>query len=165
MRKLMKLPPQERIKELYHYDPLTGVFTRKVDRHSWKAGDIAGTLSCGYISISIDYKVYRAHRLAWVYMTGREPQHHIDHINGNKTDNRWSNLREATQAENVLNRKMSCTNKSGHKGIWQRKSGRYTARVEMDGVRKNLGTYSTKEEAKAAYDAAAKILHGEFFKS
>lgn len=161
-----KTPTQERLKSLFNYDPETGIFTRACDRKRWKAGQVAGTIASGYISINVDYVLYRAHRLAWVYMTGSEPVADIDHINGDRLDNRWCNLREATQKENLLNKRVQSNNKLGIKGVYQPPGNpKYVARIARDGVQKHLGCYDTAEEAKAAYDAAAKILHGDFARS
>lgn len=97
---------QDRLRELLHYDPDTGVFTNIKPRHRVKVGDIAGSNSGkGYLQIQIDQKRYSAHRLAWLYTYGRFPEEFIDHINGNPSDNRIVNLREVTQRENLQNRK------------------------------------------------------------
>ena len=107
-KKYRPLPSRERLKEILNYDPETGVFTRALNRRRWKEGQIMGTESCGYVSINVDYVIYRAHRLAWMYMTGEDPQTGIDHVNGNRSDNRWSNLRLANQSQNGRNRTHQC---------------------------------------------------------
>lgn len=165
--KFRELPSQEALRALYIYDPETGVFTRRVDKKRWKAGEVCGTLTPnGYIAINIDRTIHLAHRLAWVYMTGETPPYGIDHANGVRNDNRWHNLRLADQSQNGANKRAQKNSKSGVKGIFPYgKNGRYRARIMRLGVCKCLGTYATKEEAKAAYDAAAKVLHGQFFRS
>lgn len=161
-----KMPTQAHLKSLFHYDPETGLFTRACTRRRWKAGQIAGTVAGGYISINVDRTVYRAHRLAWVYMTGAEPKAGIDHINGDPLDNRWANLREATQQENLMNKCVQSNNKFGVKGVYKHTiNNTFVARIAKNGVQKHLGCYATAEEAKAAYDAAALVLHGEFARS
>lgn len=164
-RKYVPLPPYERLQALLEYNPETGIFTRRESRRRWKSGEVVGTKSAdGYININIDYQVYRAHRLAWLYMTGGEPASGIDHVNRNRADNRWSNLREASQPENTLNRSAQSNNKTGYKGVHKiKKTGRFRAVCTVRGNRVNVGCFDTAEEAKSAHDAVAKILHGDFF--
>ena len=97
---------QTRLKELLNYDPISGIFTWKTSRGGRKPGSIAGTkcIHKGYITIQIDGTLYRAHRLAFLYMIGRLPEDQVDHIDRCKDNNAWSNLRECTQAENQLNK-------------------------------------------------------------
>jgi hypothetical protein len=167
-RKYQPLPPQERLKEILSYDPETGAFTRARDRGRWKFGQRMGTVSAdGYINISVDYSIFRAHRLAFVYMTGAEPTAGIDHINGDRGDNRWNNLREAAQVENGMNRTHQRNNRLGLKGVHlhsKTSSRPFCARIQARGRAHYLGVFATPEEAKAAYDAASKVLHGDFSK-
>ena len=165
--KYRPLPSQSRLAELFIYDPSTGMFTRARSNRRWKVGDIAGTRAGGYININVDGTIYRAHRLAWVYMTGSEPSSGIDHINGIGEDNRWSNLREADQKKNTLNRTRQRNNRLQLKGVYVHKesaSKPYRSRIQVNGKTIDLGCFKTKEEAKAAYDSAGKILHGDFFR-
>ena len=109
---------QQYLKEILHYNPDTGVFMWKEAKRGRNRFKPAGTYDCnGYLIIKIDYKRYRACRLAWVYMTGKEPEKLIDHINRNVADDRWSNLREATHNQNQQNKSIAKNNTSGHKGI------------------------------------------------
>lgn len=154
---------QSRLKHLLHYDPGTGVFTWLVDRRGTaKAGSTAGSVQVtGYRAISVDRKIYRASHLAWLYMTGAWPRAFIDHRDTDPTNDRWSNLREATQVENVQNvirpRRDST---SGVKGVnWHRKDGKWRARISVAGRQKFLGNFDTAEEAHAAYVAAKKLYH------
>ncbi len=165
MMKVKQHPSQERLKELYHYCPETGIFTALTDRRRWKAGRIVGTLAKGYVQINTDYGIYRAHRLAWIYMTGTHPEEHIDHIDRNPSNNSWSNLRLATDAQNLLNRKANPSSRSGIKGVRRsrHKKPSYIAQIKKDGKSHYLGTFKTIDEAKAAYEAAGRVLHGEFF--
>lgn len=158
-------PSQAQLKELYHYCPNTGLFTTLTNRRRWKAGRIAGTPARGYIQIRVNGEIFRAHRLAWIYMTGVHPEEHIDHIDRNPANNAWANLRLATDAENLLNRTFSKNNRFGFKGIYRAhgRSKGFSAKIKKDGKSHYLGTFKTIEEAKAAYDAAGRILHGEFF--
>ena len=96
---------QERLKQLLNYDPETGIFTRiiSVSSNALK-GDIAGWINGhGYRQLSIDYKKYDCHRLAFLYMLGKLPNEEVDHINHIRSDNRWINLREVTRHENKKN--------------------------------------------------------------
>lgn len=154
---------QERLKELLHYDPDTGVFTW-VDTigPNAKKGNSCGSLGTkGYLTIRLDGKLYRSHRLAWLYVTGNEPQNYIDHINRIKTDNRFCNLRDLTNSENLHNRiKPQKTNTSGHLGIdFHKASKKWRARVNVNKKEILIGFFETKELAIAAYKKAKKIHH------
>jgi hypothetical protein len=152
----------ERLRELLAYDPETGAFTWCVARGRQGAGSAAGADNGdGYRGIEIDRRRYQAHRLAWLYVHGAWPAEQLDHINGAKSDNRIGNLREATNAENVRNRTPKPGTLAGAKGVtWDRDGWR--ARVWKDGRCHCLGRFSTVDEARAAYAAAALEHHGEF---
>jgi len=115
----------------------------------------------GYIQISLEGKLYKAHRLAWLYMTGAMPQKHLDHKNRTTDDNRWENLREATITENNGNSKIQLRNKSGHRGVVYYQ-GRWQAQLMNRGKNIYLGRHKTKEEAAAAYRSAAIAYFGAF---
>lgn len=155
---------QERLKEVYDYLPESGLFIRKVRTFRHKAGEVAGTLlGEGYIQIGIDGKQYRAHRLAFFYMTGHWPTLEVDHINGSRSDNRWGNLREATRIQNCQNRGISRANTTGYKGVsWDSSSQRFRSAIRLNGKGKSLGSYKTAEEASQAYQKAAEELFGEY---
>lgn len=141
---------QARLKELLHYDPLTGIFTRKISTNNrFKVGDIAGYKNKqGYIIIRIDGKGYRAHRLAWCYIEGYFPEHHVDHINRNPSDNRFSNLRHVTNQCNLRNTGNFKHNNSGVKGIcWNKDKNKWLAQIKINGKIKYLGRYSDFTEA------------------
>jgi len=109
---------QERLKQLLHYDPTTGVFTRILSKRSDRCGKQPGSLNTkGHIQIRLDGTLYVAHRLAWLYVTGHFPIDQIDHINGNKSDNRLVNLREATNKQNQENIPLQTNNTSGYRGV------------------------------------------------
>mgnify|MGYP005821022313 CR=1 FL=1 len=163
----------ERLKRLLSYDPESGQFTwlaREVRNHFDRIWNTryAGTIpnyrnSYGYILISIDGRRHFAHRLAWLYMTGAWPKDDIDHINLQRDDNRWCNLREATRSENKANTSLSAANKSGIKGVhWHRKYQKWHANIKVRGKAFFLGSFSTAEEAREAYEAAARKHFGEF---
>ncbi len=129
---------------------------------------MAGTItSCcsshGYRVIRIDNQLIMAHRLAWLYVHGELPSGEIDHINGDRSDNRLANLRLATRVQNNQNTKTRTDNTSGHKGVcFHKQAGRWMAYINASGKRTYLGLHNSKEEAAQAYAAAAQELHGEF---
>lgn len=148
------------IQELLHYDPQTGNFTRLVNRHRYKSGTIAGTFSNeGYVCIKIGQITYKAHRLAFLAMTGSLPNGQIDHINGDRSDNRWCNLREVSFNGNVHNqRKAQKTNKSGLLGV-SPNNKKWKATISNEGKYYYLGTFETPEQAHQAYLQAKRSLH------
>lgn len=153
---------QSRLKELLDYNPDTGDFVWLVSRGMTKAGNIAGALdSRGYLKIGIEYKRYVAHRLVWFYLYGIWPEKQIDHINGNREDNRIDNLREATHAQNQRNRRLAHSNsKSGIMGVWWVKpNNKWVVSLTVNGTRKHLGYFSDLEEAKKVYLAAKRKYH------
>lgn len=149
---------QARLKELLHYDSATGVFRHRItSRHGqippWSEAGNVHTL--GYVIIGIDGAKLRAHRLAWLYMTGQEPSHDIDHVNGVKSDNRWSNLREATTKQNAENTPLRSDNSTGFRGVtFEPKKGLYRARIRHNGKLINLGRFKIAEQAAEAARAA-----------
>lgn len=154
----------ERLRNLISYDSETGIFnwnsTGKGRRKDRCAGSSDGK---GYLEICIDYQSYRAHRLAWLYVHGEWPEQQIDHINGNKKDNRISNLRTATNAQNAYNTKIRSNNTSGYKGVTLFKpTGKYAAKLRIPGKIINLGYFDTAKEAAEEYSKASKKYHGEF---
>ena len=140
---------QERIKELLHYCPKTGVFTWLINMsNSIKVGREAGHLGHGYRTIRVDRNLYLAHRLAFLYMTGEMPRHQVDHIDQSKANNRWSNLRAATNLENHKNRPLNKNNKSGVSGVsWNNKSGKWVSQITVDGKSVFLGHFKRKDKA------------------
>ncbi|NVM41916.1 HNH endonuclease [Ochrobactrum intermedium] len=155
----------EKLRELFLYDPAKGLFTRRTYRSpNAKIGDVAGTPDAdGYIQIQIDGKLYKAHRLAWLYMTGEWPSSGIDHRDTVKSNNAWSNLRPASQAQNAANCGMRSFNTSGFKGVtFDKKKGRWMAQIQVRGKCVHLGYHATPENAHAAYVEAAGKIHGEF---
>jgi len=151
----------ERLREVLDYDPDTGVFRWKIRvAIKIRIGDVAGTPLCsGYWAIKIDGKSYRAHRLGWAHFYGTWPEHGVDHINRCKLDNRITNLRPATQAQNAQNiQGPKSNNKSGLLGVYPKKN-RWAACIGLNGESKHLGSFSTPEEAGAAYETAKRNLH------
>lgn len=150
----------ERLRELLSYDAETGVFTWSGHSGSAKAGDIAGTQCDGYTKIQIEGRLYRGHRLAWFYVTGKWPEKHLDHRDGVRSNNRWANLRPASPAENHQNRSVQKNNKSGFLGVnWHRGEGKWRASIQSRGRRTYLGYFATAEAAHEAYLKAKADLH------
>lgn len=154
-----------RLRELLHYNPKTGQFhwwTRTGNR-TW-LGPLAGCVSRdGYRYIKVDHRIYREHQLAWFYMNGRWGRPLIDHRDGDGTNNRWTNLRQATRSQNCANCRRPRDNTSGYKGVHHyRRSGKWTAQICSNRKRFHLGTFETREEAREAYLKAARKLFGEF---
>lgn len=150
---------QERLKELLHYDPDTGVFTWRVRRGSTSAGTFAGA-KAKYLNIGIDGITYTGHRLAFLYMMGYMPEV-VDHRDLDKHNNAWLNLREGTNSKNQANRNVSVRNRLGVKGVSRNGRG-YYAQLSKDGKKYYSKTYHTLELAAQAYAELARKHHGEF---
>lgn len=136
--------PVERVKEVFDYDPWTGMLCRR------GAGPVGSKVGRGYLRAYLDGKPFKVHRLAYVIMTGRWPVGVLDHKNGTRSDNRWDNLEEVTQTVNLL--------RAHHRGVSQYgKHGKWQARLH----RKHLGVFDTEEEAIAAYQQAKEIALAE----
>ncbi len=150
----------QRLKELFHYDSDTGLFTRFPVK-GISGRHCVGAIKHGYLIIGVDHKYYRAHRLAWLYVHGEWPNDGIDHINGDKVDNRISNLRAATQAQNLQNiSKANRNSKSGLRGTsWNSGNNKWRAEILVDGKRKHLGYFEQAEQAHAVYIEAKRTLH------
>ena len=159
---------QAELKEVLEYNPDTGVFIRvksnKYFNNRVKVGDVAGSKNNQrYISIKIKGKTYKAHRLAYLYMTGNFPKNDIDHINHIRDDNRWVNLRDATDLQNGSNRVKHKNNTSGYKGVcWSKLHKKWRARIKYMYKYIHLGLYNTPEEAAEAYKKKSIEIHGEF---
>lgn len=149
--------------EFLHYSPDSGYFTWRVRRGRMAyPGAKAGTLSsCGYYQIGLLGSRNMLHRLAWFYVYGEMPEHEIDHINGNRSDNRISNLRAATRNENNHNCTVRKDSTTGVKGVSVHR-GRYIARVRVNGKRCHIGCFGTIDEAALAVQKARLELHGDF---
>jgi hypothetical protein len=155
-------PTQQNLKLLCHYNPETGVF-RRIRKITWVGNFVSSdstptkVTKYGYYQINIFGRPYAVHRLAFLYMTGRFPKHDIDHINGDRTDNRWVNLREVTRRENMMNVGVRSNSTTGVTGVSRRKdTGKYLAYVDVMGKRIRLGNFVTLVEAVEARDKASK---------
>ena len=174
---MKQLPKQSYLLECVEYDQISGTLTWKERPEThfankqaygrWNtmfAKKIIGKMRINeYLTLSINGIDYRAHRLIWVLMTGNEPSEFIDHIDGDRANNRWANLREATHAENCRNLKQTRDSK-GVSFCKSRRKWNAAIGITVDGKRRNinLGRFDTKDEAQLAYNAGSKKYHGEF---
>ena len=155
-------PTYERVRELLSYDPETGSFMRLKRMGSYHPGPVTGgRTEHGYVNITIDGMRNYAHRLAFLLMTGEWPTKHIDHINGDRADNRWANLRQATHSQNLANRGPTKRNKSGFKGVVAKRD-KWIAAIQWKGKPYRAGPFESKEQAAEAYREMALRLHGDF---
>lgn len=139
---------QAALKRIFHYNPETGAFT------NLRPGVGGMRVKHGYLYLAIRGREFRAHRVAWFYMTGKEPPRIIDHENRRKLDNRWVNLRELTHAQNCANNDRVIGSRTGLVGVWAYRD-RFQACISVKGKRKYLGVFATAEEASAAFRAAS----------
>lgn len=154
----------ERLRQVLDYDPLTGEFRWRIaTSRKIRIGAVAGHIGkAGYRYIRVDGRLYRANRLAFLHYIGRWPYHDAEHENRDRDDNRWENLRDATRSQNIANIAAHKDNKTGLKGVWEKRPGRFQSSITVNGKRKHLGTFDTAEEAHAAYERAAKNVFGKF---
>ena len=144
---------QERLQEILEYSADTGDFTFRFSRGGSREGSVAGSvLKDGYVRISIDYRIYSAHRLAWLYVNGSWPAGDIDHVDGDPSNNRFANLRDVSRAENNRNKGLHSNNTSGLPGVsFHKQAQRWQAFISVDGRQRHVGYYDTPEAAHAAY--------------
>lgn len=150
----MKEIAPEELRRLVSYDPDTGALHRTED-----GSPITTTDEFGYIRFRVGGVRMRGHRAAWVIHYGSWPEGTVDHINSDRADNRLSNLRLASIAENVRNGR---ARRAGLKGATKLKNGKWRAQIMVNRRNIYLGDHATEEAAAAAYDRAARRHHGEF---
>jgi hypothetical protein len=155
---------QEYLRSVFVYEPCTGVVFWREDRIKVKKGARAGCKGKrGYRQIWIAGKRYKEHVLIWCMVTGNWPKEDLDHKNGIRDDNRFLNLREASRSQNNANAKVRSDNPYGIRGItWLPERKKWKARIQFNGVVKNLGYFVEKEDAISAYQKHAVIIFGEF---
>lgn len=155
---------QSIIKDHLSYNSETGIVSRRKTVTSRKEIDNVGWINNnGYVVCKFLGKSYVLHKLIWIYMTGKYPSGDIDHINGIRHDNRWSNLREATRSQNINNMGIKKSNTSGYRGIYKSGKG-WGAKCMIKGKITHLGVFSTAQEASIAYETFAREKHGEFYR-
>jgi len=153
---------QDELKQVMSYDPSSGVFTWTAPKSPrLKPGAIAGHQEpTGYIGMVIDYRHYRGHRLAWLYVYGSMPCGEIDHIDGDKSNNRIANLRVVTSKQNKENTRLVAANTSGHRGVyWDKSRNKWMARVQHHRKWVFLGRFDSLVEAgNAAKEARCSLF-------
>lgn len=170
---LINLPSTAFLLECFRYEPLSGDllwrerplshFTsahRQAAVNTRCAGKRIATFKNGYLVVRLGKHLFKAHRIVWKMVYAEEPGL-LDHINGNRADNRLENLRPCTVAQNIWNSRKSKNNTSGFKGVRQRTS-RFEARIRTNGVHRSLGMFDTPDEAYAEYVSECSRLRGEF---
>ena len=153
---------QKKLKQILNYDPLTGVFIWIVTPTICvKVGSVAGCLDKkGYIDIGISGKIYKAHRLAWLYVYGYFPEYEIDHIDRNKSNNRINNLRHASHQCNQRNVGLQQNNTSGIKGVsWHKQRDKWRAEIKVNYKNYHLGLFTDFTEAVCTRLAAEQCLN------
>ena len=158
---------QRTLKERLLYAPRKGLFywINPPAAHAELLGEEAGSVQGGnksYHAIQIDGVKYRRGRLAFLYMEGRWPTECIDHINGNSLDDRWLNLREATATQNAWNHKGRSKAADLPMGVRINSSGRFAARIGVNGTQVQIGTFDTEEQAAEAYKIARRKYFGQY---
>lgn len=154
---------QKRLMELVSYNPETGLFFRKVKTSNNCSMDkpMGSVDTYGYLWASVDGKIYRLHRLAFIYVNGLVLNSDVDHINMDRKDNRIANLRQVDRSTNMQNKlRPSVNNKSGFLGVFcDKRRGKFYAQIRKDGKNTHLGTFETAESAHAAYVTAKREYH------
>jgi len=143
---------QDELKKLVHYDPQTGIFTNIKARTWLRPGRILGAShSMGYKVISIYCRKYYAHRLAFLYMNGSFPAREVDHINHDRADNRWSNLRQASRSGNMKNCSRHANNTSGVTGVsFHKPNKKWRAFIGVCGKAIHIGMFDNFNDAVSA---------------
>lgn len=154
----------DELRQVLEYNPRTGEFFWLVSKGAVRAGEAAGSIYAnGYRYIQVDGLDYRAGRLAWFFVTGEDPVDFVDHKDGCRDNNRFCNLRKATNSQNQANTGPKSTNTSGFKGVsWQPSRCKWIAMITIDGKAKNLGRFANIEDAVSAYKEAALTAWGDF---
>ena len=151
------------LKHLFKYDKETGELRWDVKKAGVTYGAIAGCSNGrGYLVVRVNGNLYYVHRLIFLMHKGYLPKI-IDHINGDKLDNRIENLRSATVGQNQHNRKTNTNNTSGYKGVcWDKAMKKWRARIKREDKSTHLGYFTNAEEADKVVRAAREELHGSF---
>ena len=149
------LPSKEVLWENFEYAPLTGRLHRRRLGKPTRLGTFGCLSTLGYIEGMYDRQLYKAHRIIWAWCTGEDPgAMEIDHIDRNRSNNRWGNLRKVTPQQQTWNTSTYSNNKLGVRGVKKCPDGKYMARIRIDGELIYLGIFATVEEASKAYERA-----------
>jgi len=152
---------QNELKSIFEYDPFTGTLRWKEKRSNIVQNSMAGCIhGSGYKVVTIKSKTYKLHRIIWIMLFGEIPKgFYLDHINGNKIDNRLENLRLATNNQNQQNRPAPKNSSSGYRGVtWHKVANKWMARICHEKKRMTIGFFDTAEDAYEAYKQEAKKL-------
>ena len=164
----MNDPTQQELLEVFNYDPIEGSFywTHHKNVYINVRGKRTATALCnGHCHIRFKGRTYKAHHIAWCIVTGSWPINQIDHKDNNRSNNIFTNLREATHHQNMMNRYTAKNNTSGYKGVIKRRYGGYEAVIQWKGKKVYLGKFLDPVEAAIAYDVASLHHFGEFAKT
>ncbi len=156
-------PTAETLREWLSYDAASGHFTWLVQRrNAAQIGSRAGKINWnGYVHIRINNRAFMAHRLAWLYMVGEWPSHFVDHIDGNPSNNAWSNLRAATNSQNQAARRAT-PNGEFRGTTWNKSAKKWQAGIKVGGKSFHLGVFASRADAAEAYKSAAVEHFGQF---
>lgn len=155
------LPSVDRLRKLFSYEPETGLLKWLERRKGVNADMVAGAPSHGYIVVRVDGVLYLSHRIIWKLVTGIEPLDQIDHEDLNRSNNKWGNLREASNSKNMMNAGLSSANTSGIKGVvWDQ--GAWSVRIKLNRKTHYFGRFRNIEDAKKRMLIERERLHGEF---
>jgi len=154
----------EEVQSKFRYEPETGhIYWIEPGKGKIKKKPAGTKTNTGYMMIMIDKKRYYAHRLAWALYYSKWPNYQIDHINGDKVDNRINNLREATIAQNGKNYGFNKSNTSGEKGVcWSKSSNKWRSIIKVDGKQIHLGYFTDMKDAILARHKAEQKHFGEW---
>jgi hypothetical protein len=159
----MREVPINLLREKLLYNEGTGALLWKNTTQWTKSGQVAGTNCNGYIKISINQKIIPAHRIVWAMLYGTWPFGEIDHIDGNRSNNKACNLREVTRQQNCMNRAKAVNNKTGRKGVsWHAGAKKWQAHISVAGKSIYLGLFASAEDAGDEYARASEKAYGLF---
>jgi hypothetical protein len=166
-RRIDTLTSPERIKEAFNYNPKTGKLTWAIDRRCVHPGDSAGTRVKSpkgvFLTVRLDGRLYCVNQVVWCWVTGEWPAEQVDHQNLDSSDNRWDNLREATNQQNCANRGLNTNNKTGYRGVyWYASRQKWVAYLRKNGKHVFFKYFKIKSDAVAAVREARKVHFGEW---
>lgn len=159
---------QDQLKEVLEYDPISGNWTwlKTLANRALKGSSAGYINNIGYKMITIYGKLYQSSRLAFLYQTGSMPEKYVDHIDGNRSNDKWSNLREATATQNQFNKPMQKNNTSGRKGVsWDKRKNKWVARLWIKRKCVYQEYFNNRQDAIYARENVETIYHGEFRRS